>query len=64
MTTLTINKECVKHVPNKSAITTIAHNFDESEQFTFCESCENNIERSSFYDEDRGIYFTKWEVSK
>jgi len=31
---------CKSHVPNKSAISEVADT-----QFTFCEECENNIER-------------------
>lgn len=62
MTTLTI--QCEKHTPNKLAISTIAHNFDEDTQYTFCETCEQNIERFSFYDDDRGSVYTKWKLSK
>lgn len=64
MTTLTINEVCKTHTPNKSAISVIAHNFDSADYYTFCEVCENNIERFSFYDDDRGVVYTKWSVSK
>ena len=40
--TITITM-CKEHTPNISAISEIG-----DEQFTFCENCENNIER--FYD--------------
>ena len=48
MNTLTINIVCKKHTPNKSAISDVADT-----QFTFCEMCENNIER--FYDDSEMI---------
>ena len=53
-----------KHKPMVEAISTIAHNFDDCEQYTFCMDCEENISRFSFYDDDRGIVFTKWSVTK
>ena len=62
MTTLTI--KCEKHIPFVPAISTIVHDFDSDSQFTFCETCEQNIERFSFYDDDRGSVTTKWKVSK
>lgn len=67
MTTLTVNrKKCLglakSHKANKNAISTIAFNFDDSKQFSFCEDCEQNISRISFYDEDRGIVYTGWEI--
>jgi hypothetical protein len=60
MTTLTINKVCIEHTPNKSAISDVADT-----QFTFCEMCENNIERY-YYDGDpeRLPEWTDWYVSK
>ena len=56
----TIITVCKTHVPNKSAISEI-----EDSQFTFCESCESNIERY-YYDSDPEQFptWTKWEVSK
>lgn len=60
MTTLTINKTCVEHVPFKSAISEI-----QDTQFTFCENCEQNIER--WYDDtdyERLPMWTNWKVSK
>ena len=50
---------CKSHVPNKSAISDVADT-----QFTFCEMCENNIER--FYDDsdnERLPLWTNWYVS-
>ena len=62
MTTLTINQECVTHTPNKNAISTI-YGLCFDEQFTFCEVCENNIER--WVDIDN-LYspWSKWSISK
>jgi hypothetical protein len=59
MTTLTITK-CVEHNPMKSAISEIG-----DEQFTFCQDCEQNIERY-YYDSDpeRLPMWTDWYVSK
>lgn len=60
MTTLTINNTCVEHVPFKSAISEI-----QDTQFTFCENCEQNIER--WYDDtdyERLPMWTNWKVSK
>jgi hypothetical protein len=51
---------CKSHVPNKSAISEIVDT-----QFTFCEMCENNIER--WYDDsdpERLAMWTNWRVSK
>ena len=62
MITLTI--KCEKHEPMVEAISTISHSFDEDSQYTFCIICEQNIERFSFYDDDRGSVTTKWGVSK
>jgi hypothetical protein len=60
MTTLTINDVCKKHTPNKSAISN--HGDD---QFTFCEVCENNIERwYNDTDPERLPMWTEWKVSK
>ena len=60
MNTLTINKVCKTHTPNKSAISNVGDN-----QFTFCEECENNIERY-YYDSDPEQFprWTDWYVSK
>ena len=59
MTTLTITK-CTEHNPQYSAISEI-----EDEQFTFCQNCEQNIER--WYDDtdpERLPMWTNWKVSK
>jgi hypothetical protein len=55
----TIIQVCKSHVPNKSAISEIGDN-----QFTFCEECENNIERY-YYDSDPEQFpmWTDWKVS-
>ena len=58
--TQTIIQVCKTHVPNKSAIS----DFNDT-QFTFCEVCENNIER--WYDDsddERLPMWTRWAVSK
>jgi hypothetical protein len=68
MTTLTINNNtntCAKgHTPHKESISVIAHDFDSADYFTFCEVCEQNIESFSFYDDDCGVRYSKWSVSK
>jgi hypothetical protein len=64
MTTLTIQDTCTKHVPNKSAISVVAHNADDADYYTFCEVCEQNITRFSFYDDDCGIRYSSWKVGK
>jgi hypothetical protein len=51
---------CKSHVPNKSAISEVADT-----QFTFCEECENNIERwYNDTDPERLPMWTRWQVSK
>jgi hypothetical protein len=62
MTTLTITKcsEFSEHNPMKSAISEIG-----DEQFTFCQDCENNIER--WYDDtdpERLPMWSRWKVTK
>jgi hypothetical protein len=50
---------CKSHVPNKSAISEVADT-----QFTFCEECENNIERCyNDSDPERLPMWTSWQVS-
>jgi len=59
MTTLTITV-CKEHTPNKVAISSVG-----DDQFTFCEVCENNIER--WYDDtdpERLPMWSDWKVSK
>jgi hypothetical protein len=60
MITLITNTVCKEHTPNKSAVSDVADT-----QFTFCEMCENNIERY-YYDGDpeRLPEWTDWYVSK
>jgi hypothetical protein len=66
MTTLTINKNkslCLDnklHTPHRESISVVAHNGEDADLYTFCEVCENNISQFSFYDEDRGIVYSKW----
>ena len=57
MTTLV--KECVKHTPNKNAIS-----IHGDMKYTFCENCESNI--YSHYIEDSEImsYWSSWKVGK
>jgi hypothetical protein len=51
---------CKDHVPNKSAISEIG-----DEQFTFCESCEQNISRYyGDHDPERLPMWTDWYVTK
>ena len=53
MTTLTINTVCKTHTPNLSAISSI-----NDEEYTFCEVCENNIDR--FWLEFGGELLDMW----
>ena len=58
--TQTIIQVCKTHVPNKSAISEVVDT-----QFTFCEECENNIERwYNDTDPERLPMWTSWQVSK
>jgi len=58
--TQTIIQVCKTHIPNKSAISEVADT-----QFTFCEECENNIERwYNDTDPERLPMWTSWQVSK
>jgi len=60
MTTLTINNVCKKHTPHLPAISEVNDN-----QFTFCEVCEQNIERwYNDTDPERLPMWTSWVVSK
>ena len=60
MTTLTLTKECVKHIPHIPAISMV-----NDDQFTFCEVCENNIERwYNDTDPDCLPSWTKWRITK
>lgn len=64
LNTLQIGKVCQgvakEHTPNISAIS--SHN---DEQFTFCEMCEQNIERYWLeFDGDRLDMWSEWSVTK
>ena len=60
MTTITLTTQCVTHTPNKSAISEVG-----DDQFTFCEVCEQNIERwYNDTDPDCLPMWTRWKVSK
>jgi hypothetical protein len=61
MTTLTTTK-CVTHTPQMSAIST-THNMSFDEQFTFCTTCEQNIERWADMDNPYSPW-SKWTVSE
>jgi hypothetical protein len=68
MTSLNITKNkklCVDgkfHTPHEQSISVVAYSSTDGESFTFCEVCEQNISQLSFYDEDRGVVYTKWEI--
>ena len=56
----TLNTVCKEHTPNKIAISMVG-----DEQFTFCEVCEQNIER--WYDDsdpERLPMWRDWVVSR
>jgi len=56
-TTITM---CKEHTPNKIAISEVG-----DEQFTFCETCEQNIDRFYIYDDyDRLPFWTDWTITK
>ena len=50
---------CVKHVPNKLAIS-----IHEDMKYTFCENCEQNITSHYREDEDFMSYWSSWKVGK
>ena len=63
MSTLTINKVHV-HTPHVEAIS-LVQGMCVDTQYTFCEECEQNIERDYIFDDyDRLPFWTKWVVSK
>jgi hypothetical protein len=55
----TLNTVCKEHTPNKIGISEY-----QDTQFTFCENCEQNIERY-YYDSDPEQFptWTDWKVS-
>lgn len=60
MNSLTINTVCTMHTPHLSAISEV-----NDTQFTFCESCEQNIDRFWLeFDGDRLDMWSKWSVTK
>ncbi len=67
MTTLTNTNTtlCDKgHTPHNEAIS-VVYGFGVDVEYTFCEVCENNIERDYFYDDyDRLPFFTKWTITQ
>lgn len=57
MTTLTM---CALHTPRIEAISSVG-----DLEYTFCVSCENNIERFWVFDDfDRLPFVTEWALSK
>ena len=62
MNSLTINTVCVSHTPQISAIST-TYNMSFDEQFTFCTTCEQNIERWADMDNPYSAW-SKWKVSE
>ena len=57
MTTLI---QCKEHNPMLSAISNVG-----DEQFTFCQDCEQNIDRFYIFDDyDRLPFWTDWRVTK
>ena len=59
MTTLTINQVCETHIPNK-----LAKSFHNDTCYTFCESCEQNIDRFWIEDPDRLSWWSDWSITK
>lgn len=59
MTTLTINTVCEVHTPQISAISNV-YNMSFDEQYTFCTTCEQNIERWA----DASNPYAKWSSWK
>jgi RNA polymerase-binding transcription factor DksA len=59
MTTLQ-NTICKEHTPHLSAISSI-----NDEEYTFCEVCENNIDRFWLeFDGDRLDMWSEWRITK
>jgi len=56
MTTLT---KCKEHTPNESAISSVG-----DFEFTFCTTCEQNIDRFWVFEFDRLPFTTDWDVTK
>ncbi len=63
MTTLV--KECEKHTPHNEAISYYVSNLiDLGTEFTFCENCEQDISRFCYDDDERGLRWSNWSVTK
>ena len=60
MTTLNTITVCKEHTPHLNAISEVADT-----EYTFCENCENNIERFWLeFGGDRLDMWSDWSVSK
>jgi hypothetical protein len=60
MTSLNTITKCDTHSPKWSAIST-SHGIE----YTFCENCEQNIDRFYVHDDyDRLPFWTEWAVTK
>lgn len=62
MTTLTT--VCDMHTPHVPSITTVSVSWEHEDSYTFCEECEQNIKRFAFYDDERGMVYSRWTVGK
>lgn len=52
------------HTPHMESVSTI-YGMGVDIEYTFCEVCEQNIDRDYFYDDyDRLPYYSKWSVTK
>jgi hypothetical protein len=59
-----ITTVCDMHTPHIPSISTVWNSSDSSDSYTFCESCEQNITRFGFYDDERGMIHSNWKVGK
>jgi hypothetical protein len=59
MTTLNTLTVCKEHTPHLSAISEV-----HDTQYTFCEVCEQNIDRFWLDDPDRLPMWSKWGVTR
>ena len=59
MTTLTTITACNEHAPHRASISEVT-----DVEYTFCETCENNIERYWIEDPDRLSWWSDWSISK
>lgn len=52
------------HTPHMESISSTS-GFGVDTEYTFCETCEQNIDRFYIYDDfDRLPYYTNWSVTK